>query len=233
MIVTVRHDRKSADKTLREAISRDKANSKLYLALIDVHNSSSHFKEGDILDAFDLAIKCHELTLEERYTFSQRKLDFLEELGTDPSKLNEAMAFHLSLECQLPIPPLSINQGKQIYVGKDENVDRKRARGSGPSDRGGIFPSNISSMTGSGNQSINGMVSFTSAPPPTMYGIPQNVGFAGYAGNYNQPPPNMLQFRPTSAQQPSVMSAEQLKPLLGLPSQQQQNGGGGQQQGMM
>jgi pre-mRNA-processing factor 39 len=229
----VRHDRKSADKTLREAISRDKANSKLYLSLIDVHNSSSHFKEGDILDAFDLAIKCHELTLEERYTFSQRKLDFLEELGTDPSKLNEAMAFHLSLECQLPIPPLSINQGKQIYVGKDENVDRKRARGFGPSDRGGIFPSNISSMTGSGNQSINGMVTFTSAPPPTMYGIPQNVGFAGYAGNYNQPPPNMLQFRPTSTQQPSVMSAEQLKPLLGLPSQQQQNGGGGQQQGMM
>uniref|UniRef100_A0A914XY69 FRIGIDA-like protein n=1 Tax=Panagrolaimus superbus TaxID=310955 RepID=A0A914XY69_9BILA len=172
------------NKTLREAISRDKANSKLYLSLIDVHNSSSHFKEGDILDAFDLAIKCHELTLEERYAFSQRKLDFLEELGTDPSKLNEAMAFHLSLECQLPIPPLSINQGKQIYTGKDENIDRKRARGSGniggSNDRTS-FSTNLQSMTGSGHPSMNGMPTFsTTVPPPTMYGIPQNVGFAGY-----------------------------------------------------
>lgn len=104
---------------MREAISRDKGNVKLYFALIDVHNSSSHFKESDIIEAFDFAIKAKDLTLEDRYNFSLKKMDFLEELGCDPAKLNEAFSVHLALECQLPIPPSSIHQGKRLYSGKE------------------------------------------------------------------------------------------------------------------
>lgn len=108
-----------ADKILKEAISRDKSNVKLYLALIDVHNSSSHFKEADVIESFDFAIKAKDLTLEERYNFSLKKMDFLEELGLDIGKLNEAFTIHLALECQLPIPPSSIHQGKRLYSGKE------------------------------------------------------------------------------------------------------------------
>uniref|UniRef100_A0A7E4VQ74 Suf domain-containing protein n=1 Tax=Panagrellus redivivus TaxID=6233 RepID=A0A7E4VQ74_PANRE len=209
----VRHDRKSADKTLREAINRDRSNTKLYLALIDVHNSSSHFKEADILDAFDLAIKSRDLTLEERYSFSQRKVDFLEELGMDPSKLNEAIAIHLALETQMPVPPSSMYHGKRIYTGKDEEVDRKRTRhhdGPSLSERASAlnnFPANLGGMP----PVVNGIGPY-GAPPPNVY---PPSGYAGFnPAQFAQPPPNMMAYRA----QPNVMSAEQLKPLLGLPS---------------
>uniref|UniRef100_A0AC34QR64 Suppressor of forked domain-containing protein n=1 Tax=Panagrolaimus sp. JU765 TaxID=591449 RepID=A0AC34QR64_9BILA len=202
MHLKVRHDRKLADKILKEAISRDKSNVKLYLALIDVHNSSSHFKEADVIEAFDFAIKAKDLTLEERYNFSLKKMDFLEELGSDVGKLNEAFTVHLALECQLPIPPPSIHQGKRLYSGKDEETDRKRAKldySGASTDRSSTFPSTVAPQP----MPMNGMP-YPGAPmfPPPNYG--------GYPGSY---PPNMM-FR----QPPPQLSAEQLKPMLGLPN---------------
>lgn len=39
---------------------------------------------SEVISAFDYAIESKHLSNEQRFLFSQRKLDFLEELGTDP-----------------------------------------------------------------------------------------------------------------------------------------------------
>lgn len=61
-------------------------NLQLYLALVDMALSSSHFRESEVVEALDAGIRSKDLAMEDRFMFSQRKLDFLEELGTDPGK---------------------------------------------------------------------------------------------------------------------------------------------------
>lgn len=81
----IRHDRRLAEKIIRDAIARDKKNCQLYLQLVDIAYSSSHMRESEILEVLDFAIDSP-LTPEERFQFSQRKLDFLEELSSDVAK---------------------------------------------------------------------------------------------------------------------------------------------------
>lgn len=81
------------------------------MGLVDVAFSSSRFHEHEVVDAFDHAIYSKHLTLEQKFLFSQRKLDFLEELGNDAGRLSDHYIEHLNLEKQLdqPAPTLSSN----------------------------------------------------------------------------------------------------------------------------
>uniref|UniRef100_A0A0M3IV78 Tetratricopeptide repeat protein n=1 Tax=Ascaris lumbricoides TaxID=6252 RepID=A0A0M3IV78_ASCLU len=81
-----RNDRKLAEKILLDALTRDKDSEQLYLALIDLAYSAPIFDENAVLDALDSALNCEYLSNEEKLRFSQRKLDFLEDLGTDINK---------------------------------------------------------------------------------------------------------------------------------------------------
>ena len=56
------------------------------MGLVEAAMSGSHFRESEVIDALDFAIYSKELSAEQKFLFSQRKVDFLEELGNDPAK---------------------------------------------------------------------------------------------------------------------------------------------------
>lgn len=124
----LRHDRKSAEKVLKNALSRDKDNLQLYMGLVDVAFSSSRFHEHEVVDAFDYAIYSKHLPIDQRFLFSQRKLDFLEELGNDATRLHDHYIEHLSLEKQLdePAPTLSSNLKRKAEY--EDLLEEKRAK---------------------------------------------------------------------------------------------------------
>ncbi|XP_018426020.1 PREDICTED: pre-mRNA-processing factor 39 isoform X2 [Nanorana parkeri] len=77
----------NAKKVLNDAIQRDKENTKLYLNLIDLEfNGDVKQNEANILSHFDKVIKSS-MPLSTRVVFSQRKVEFLEDFGSDINKL--------------------------------------------------------------------------------------------------------------------------------------------------
>uniref|UniRef100_A0A8C6WRA0 Pre-mRNA-processing factor 39 n=1 Tax=Neogobius melanostomus TaxID=47308 RepID=A0A8C6WRA0_9GOBI len=72
-----------AKKTLHEAIERDPTCPKLYLNLLDLeYNGDVTQNQAEILACFDKAIKSP-MPLESQLLFAQRKVEFLEDFGTD------------------------------------------------------------------------------------------------------------------------------------------------------
>jgi len=57
-------------------------NAKLYLQLIDIEYQQSVMDEPSLLTVFDRAVNS-DLDLDQRVAFSQRKLEFLEDFGSD------------------------------------------------------------------------------------------------------------------------------------------------------
>ncbi|KAH7720376.1 pre-mRNA-processing factor 39 [Aphelenchoides avenae] len=139
----VRHDKKLAEKVLRDAINNDKGNLQLYLALVDMALSSSHFRESEVVEALDAGIRSKDLAMEDRFMFSQRKLDFLEELGTDPGKLHDHIAYHLKLEKRMEAPTPTLFNGKRLAPLKDEPAE-KRPKVDGPAAAAPIGMPNLS-----------------------------------------------------------------------------------------
>ncbi|XP_032727093.1 pre-mRNA-processing factor 39 isoform X2 [Lontra canadensis] len=84
-------------KVLLEAIERDKENTKLYLNLLEMEYSGDlKQNEENILNCFDRAIH-GSLPIKMRITFSQRKVEFLEDFGSDVNKLLNAYDEHQTL----------------------------------------------------------------------------------------------------------------------------------------
>ncbi|XP_041266492.1 pre-mRNA-processing factor 39 isoform X2 [Onychostruthus taczanowskii] len=86
-----------ARKVLSEAIELDKENTKLYLNLLEMEYSGDlKQNEENILSCFDKAIH-GALSIKMRITFSQRKVEFLEDFGSDVNKLLDAYDEHQAL----------------------------------------------------------------------------------------------------------------------------------------
>nr|DBA14449.1 TPA: hypothetical protein GDO54_005419 [Pyxicephalus adspersus] len=86
-----------AKKVLTDAIQRDKENTKLYLNLINLEFSGDvKQNEANILSHFDKVIKSS-MPIAARVTFSQRKVEFLEDFGSDINKLLTAYDDHQKL----------------------------------------------------------------------------------------------------------------------------------------
>uniref|UniRef100_A0A8D2E2Z2 Pre-mRNA-processing factor 39 n=1 Tax=Sciurus vulgaris TaxID=55149 RepID=A0A8D2E2Z2_SCIVU len=84
-------------KVLLEAIERDKENTKLYFNLLEMEYSGDlKQNEENILNCFDKAIH-GSLPIKMRITFSQRKVEFLEDFGSDVNKLLNAYDEHQTL----------------------------------------------------------------------------------------------------------------------------------------
>lgn len=84
-------------KVLMEAIEKDKENTKLYLNLLEMEYSGDlKQNEENILNCFDKAIH-GSLPIKMRITFSQRKVEFLEDFGSDVNKLLNAYDEHQTL----------------------------------------------------------------------------------------------------------------------------------------
>jgi len=87
-----------AKKILQEAIQRDPASPKLYLNLLELEfNGDFAQNQTEILSCFDLAIKSP-MSLESRLLFAQRKVEFLEDFGTDVNMLVAAHDEHIKLK---------------------------------------------------------------------------------------------------------------------------------------
>ncbi|KAI6189974.1 hypothetical protein M3Y97_00066500 [Aphelenchoides bicaudatus] len=122
------HDRRQARQVIKDAILRDRDNLQLYMTLIDIAFSSSHFRESEVLDAFDYALESKHLSNEQRFLFSQRKLDFLEEMSNDPAQLQQHYVNHIKLEKQLeePAPTLFSNLKRKPTAPAGDEPEAKR-----------------------------------------------------------------------------------------------------------
>ncbi|XP_063804618.1 pre-mRNA-processing factor 39 isoform X2 [Pseudophryne corroboree] len=86
-----------AKKVLNDAIQRDKENTKLYLNLIDLEFSEDVTQnEANILAHFDKVIKSS-MPIATRILFSQRKVEFLEDFGSDINTLLTTYDVHQKL----------------------------------------------------------------------------------------------------------------------------------------
>uniref|UniRef100_A0A1I7VEI1 Tetratricopeptide repeat protein n=1 Tax=Loa loa TaxID=7209 RepID=A0A1I7VEI1_LOALO len=93
-----RNDRKLAEKIIRDAINRDKSNPQLYLALVDLAYTAPIFNERSVIEALNEVLESDQLSDEDKLRFSQRKLDFLEDLGTDVEALQKHLEYHTQLQ---------------------------------------------------------------------------------------------------------------------------------------
>lgn len=71
-------------------------NKRLYLQLLDLELSSTTLNEGRIDEVFEL-VKTTELSEDIKQSFSQRRLDFLEDFSTDITKIMKANEAHNKL----------------------------------------------------------------------------------------------------------------------------------------
>ncbi|XP_076129041.1 pre-mRNA-processing factor 39 isoform X1 [Alosa pseudoharengus] len=86
-----------AKKVLLEAIEKDQTCPKLYLNLLELEYSGDvQQNEADIVACFDRALSSS-MPLESRITFSQRKVEFLEDFGSDINVLVAAYDEHQKL----------------------------------------------------------------------------------------------------------------------------------------
>ncbi|XP_075048671.1 pre-mRNA-processing factor 39 isoform X2 [Mixophyes fleayi] len=93
----IQKDMANARKVLNDAIQRDKENTKLYLNLIDLEFSGDvKQNETNILSHFDKVIKSS-MPIATRVTFSQRKVEFLEDFGSDINRLMTTYDEHQKL----------------------------------------------------------------------------------------------------------------------------------------
>ncbi|CAN7942472.1 unnamed protein product, partial [Ixodes hexagonus] len=85
----VRNDTDAARKVLKEATERDPTCGRLYMQLVDMGFEKTPPDEAAVIEAFDLALASSDLSPGDKLTFLQRKLEFLEDFGTDVNKIQE------------------------------------------------------------------------------------------------------------------------------------------------
>ncbi|XP_069064821.1 pre-mRNA-processing factor 39 isoform X1 [Pleurodeles waltl] len=96
-LLKVHHDLPKARKVLDEAIERDKDNARLYLNMLEIEYSGDlKENENNIIACFDRVVY-GSLAIEMRITFSQRKVEFLEDFGSDVDRLLTAYDEHQKL----------------------------------------------------------------------------------------------------------------------------------------
>ncbi|KIH57765.1 hypothetical protein ANCDUO_12042 [Ancylostoma duodenale] len=126
-----RNDRRLAEKIIRRALERDRDNVQLLLQLIDIAFTNPDFSQvflfislvvllycSAVIEAFDFAIKSN-ISDAEKLQFSQRKLDFLEDLSYDINILQEHQEAHVALLGEIENPPTTTR--KRRYHGRDDS----------------------------------------------------------------------------------------------------------------
>lgn len=78
-----------AIKILNEAIEKDKENPRLYMQLIDVYYQSTPFNEEGVIHAFNMALNSG-MPAETKAVFLRRKIELMEDLGSNIPSLNSA-----------------------------------------------------------------------------------------------------------------------------------------------
>ncbi len=80
-------DEEAAINVLNEAVEADDKNAKLYLQLLDIALHSQPLDQNAVTDVMDKAIGCTGMPAKTKLLFSKRKVEFLEDFGSDVQDL--------------------------------------------------------------------------------------------------------------------------------------------------
>ncbi|XP_041352818.1 pre-mRNA-processing factor 39-like isoform X2 [Gigantopelta aegis] len=105
-LLKIKGNSQKARCILTEALERDKRNEKLFLQLIDLEYQTQPVDVDRTLEVFDRVIQ-NDVQLDFKVKVSQRRMEFLEDFGTDIKRITEAYDEHQKLV-------------------KDLNTDRKK-----------------------------------------------------------------------------------------------------------
>ncbi|XP_030576797.1 pre-mRNA-processing factor 39 isoform X2 [Archocentrus centrarchus] len=112
-----------ARKVLLDAIEKDQTSPKLYLNLLELEYSRDVTQnEAEILACFDRALRSP-LPLESRLLFSQRKVEFLEDFGSDINALVAAYEEQQKLQKESESTKRKAENGSQEPDAKRQRVD--------------------------------------------------------------------------------------------------------------
>ncbi|KAJ8009469.1 hypothetical protein DPEC_G00089200 [Dallia pectoralis] len=128
-LLKVQRSLTKARKVLLEAIDQDQGSPKLYLNLLELEYSGDvQQNEADILACFDRALNSP-LPLDSRLTFSQRKVEFLEDFGSDINILVAAYDEHQKLQKEHESTKRKAENGSQEPESKRQRTDDHTASG--------------------------------------------------------------------------------------------------------
>ncbi|XP_026104509.1 pre-mRNA-processing factor 39-like isoform X1 [Carassius auratus] len=112
-----------AKKVLLDAVEKDETNPKLYLNLLELEYSGDvQQNETEILACFDRALNSP-MSLEQRLTFSQRRVEFLEDFGSDINVLVSAYEQHQRLETEQESLKRKAENGSEESDSKRQRTD--------------------------------------------------------------------------------------------------------------
>ncbi|XP_041814326.1 pre-mRNA-processing factor 39 isoform X2 [Chelmon rostratus] len=112
-----------ARKVLLDALEKDQMNPKLYLNLLELEYSGDVMQnEAEILACFDRALQSP-MPLESRLLFCQRKVEFLEDFGSDINVLVAAYEEHQKLQKESEPTKRKAENGSQEPDAKRQRVD--------------------------------------------------------------------------------------------------------------
>ncbi|XP_071019504.1 pre-mRNA-processing factor 39-like [Oncorhynchus clarkii lewisi] len=122
-LLKVQRSLTKARKVLLETIDKDQTSPKLYLNLLELEYSGDvQQNEAEILACFDRALSSP-LPLDCRLTFSQRKVEFLEDFGSDINKLVTAYDEHQKLLKEHESTKRKAENGSQEPESKRQRTD--------------------------------------------------------------------------------------------------------------
>ncbi|KAK0414237.1 hypothetical protein QR680_007222 [Steinernema hermaphroditum] len=117
----IRNDLRLAEKVLRDAITTDRRNARLYSALVDLAYSHQPLNEEAVIKALDTAIDS-DLNFQNRLKFSQNKLDFLDQFGSDMKEYHKAIGVHARLQSKVNVnDPTHLQSGFYPRNGNPNN----------------------------------------------------------------------------------------------------------------
>ncbi|XP_068433346.1 pre-mRNA-processing factor 39 isoform X2 [Clinocottus analis] len=122
-MMKVQRSLSKARKVLLDAIEKDQTSPKLFLNLLELEYSGDVIQnEVEILACFDRALKS-QMPLESRLLFCQRKVEFLEDFGSDINVLVAAYEEHQKLQKESETSKRKAENGSQEPDAKRQRVD--------------------------------------------------------------------------------------------------------------
>lgn len=165
-----------ARQVLKDTIERNQDQIQLYKDLIGLE--FSHGDEDQIVDACDLAINSATLSEENKFKFSQRKLEYLEDYGVDAGRTQRAYDEHQRLFRSHKKRAQSQSEASAI-----QPITKKAKTDSSP----GSKISSMSSTRYSSKATTNGAYSYQSTQASTITAAPiQTTNVAGQQTAYQQ-----------------------------------------------
>uniref|UniRef100_A0A8C3A622 PRP39 pre-mRNA processing factor 39 homolog (yeast) n=1 Tax=Cyclopterus lumpus TaxID=8103 RepID=A0A8C3A622_CYCLU len=122
-MIKVQRSLSKARKVLLDAIEKDQTCPKLFLNLLELEYSGDVIQnEAEILACFDRALKS-QMPLESRLLFCQRKVEFLEDFGSDINVLVAAYEEHQNLQKESETSKRKAENGSQEPDAKRQRVE--------------------------------------------------------------------------------------------------------------